>query len=351
MSQWHQRYWAREEPLSWAHRALSALLAPAEWAYRAGVSGRAWAYERGLFRSRVAPIPTLCIGNLTVGGTGKTPVAAWFSARIRERGRSPAVVMRGYGGDEVMVHRMLNPEVPVHASPNRIAGVRRAARAGSDTAILDDAFQHRALRADERVVLIAAEDWREPARLLPRGPWRESPVALRRATLVVVTRKLASRGRADHVLERAARRAPGVPLAQAHLGLSGLTRYEHGKATLEPQIPLEGFSCALAVAGVARPETVFRQLEDAGVRIDECRAFPDHHRYSEEDIKDIGRAAREGPLVVTLKDAVKLRVALPPEVEMHIPLQTVTWESGAEEVERLLDRLLEGAQATRGRNT
>jgi tetraacyldisaccharide 4'-kinase len=344
-SAWYRRLWARDEPANFGQWALLALLAPTEWLYRGGVEARSWAYDRGLLRSTAAALPTICVGNLTVGGTGKTPLAAWFVSALLERGRAPAVVMRGYGGDEVVVHRILNPEVSVIASADRVAGVRAAADAGADSVVLDDAFQHRAIRADQNVVLVAAEDWHDDPRLLPRGPWREGLGALRRATLAVVTRKVAQPAFAAHVAERVAAAAPGVPVARAYLGLSGLVRFEGAAARQQEGLPLGGFRCALAVAGVAKPETVWDQLEAAGVRVDERRAFSDHHRYSAADIEMINKASASGPLVATLKDAVKLKPLLATNTELYVPLQRVEWEDGTAAVDTAIERSLEKRQS------
>lgn len=335
-SAWFVRLWARNR--------LATLLAPAEWLYRGVVGTRSWAYDRGLLRSTAAALPALCVGNLTVGGTGKTPLAAWFASAFLARGRSPAVVMRGYGGDEVVVHQLLNPDVPVIASVDRVAGVRAAADAGADSVVLDDAFQHRAIRADENVVLIAAEDWHDDPRLLPRGPWREGLGALRRATLAVVTRKVAPEADATHVAERVAAAAPGVPVARAHIGLSGLVHFEGAAAMPRELLPLADFRCGLAVAGVAKPETVWSQLEAAGVRIDERRAFSDHHRYSAADIEMMNRASASGPLVATLKDAVKLRPLLARNANLYVPLQRVEWEDGAAAVDATIERTFKKRQ-------
>jgi tetraacyldisaccharide 4'-kinase len=339
MDKWQRRVWRSDEPAGLGGRTLSTLLTPAEWLYRVAVAARNWAYDRQVLRSTAAPIPTLAVGNLTVGGTGKTPVAAWFASCLHARGRRPAIVMRGYGGDEVEVHRLLNPSVPVHVSADRVAGVRCAQVAGADVAVLDDAFQHRAIRAHVYVVLVAAEEWEEAPRLLPRGPWREPLEALGRATMVVATRKIASGTDADRVSERLATLVPAVPRAVAHIGVSALARYQGADAGLGEPFSPRGFRCTLGLAGVARPEAVRQQLQQEGVVIQNWRAFPDHHRYSQADLVRIARDAGPGPLVATLKDAVKLGPALASELDIYVPLQRVVWESGSEHIDCLLARL------------
>ncbi|UCC72721.1 MAG: tetraacyldisaccharide 4'-kinase [Gemmatimonadota bacterium] len=345
MSDWHQRLWTVEGP---GYRLLSALLVPAEMGYRLGVSARAWMYDHGFLSSADAPIPTLAVGNLTVGGTGKTPVTAWFAGTLAARGFAAAVVMRGYGGDEVQVHRLLNPEVPVHVSVDRTEGVRQAQRDGAEMAVLDDAFQHRALRADVNLVLVAAEEWSASRRLLPRGPWREPLTALNRADLVITTRKVAGRGQAAQVTASLGELCPSLPRAEAYIGLAGLASYDGASRQLDTPKPARGLHCALAVAGVARPGAVFAQLAEAGVTVDDHWSFPDHHSYSAEEVERILRRTAGGSLVATLKDAVKLGTALGPEIEIYVPLQTVEWETGREEVDRLLCRLSDVPRSRRG---
>jgi tetraacyldisaccharide 4'-kinase len=336
MSEWHERLWEPETP---AYRAASALLIPAELVYRAGVAARTWMYDRGFLSSVGAPIPALGVGNLTVGGTGKTPLTAWFADALAARGLVPAVVMRGYGGDEVEVHRLLNPEIDVYASADRVEGVRRAEQGGANVVVLDDAFQHRALKADAYVVLVAAEEWSTSPRLLPRGPWREPLTALERASLVVTTRKVATRVAARRVTAELAQLCSAAQTAEAYIGLAGLARYDLASGSLGDPVPLADFHCALAVAGVARPRTVFRQLEEAGASADEWWGLPDHHRYEGKEIVRISQRAEHGPLVATLKDAVKLGAVLGSAVDLYVPLQEVEWESGGETVERLLSGL------------
>lgn len=340
-SVWYRDLWhpeGRAGPLS---RLLSALLVPFEGAYRTATAARSWAYDRHLLRAAAAPIPTLAVGNLTVGGTGKTPITAWFAARLASLGHRPAVVMRGYGEDEVSVHRLLNPGVPVYVAPRRLAGVRDAQRDGAEVAILDDAFQHRAILPHAKVVLLAAEDGLDTPRLLPRGPWRESPAALARATIVVTTRKAATRSAADELAKRISELEPGLPQAQAHLRLAGLAVYDGRTRQMGELRPLAGFRCRLGVAGIAKPETVWKQLNEAGVVVDEPLAFPDHHRYRPQDLQRIRHAAGSGPVIATLKDAVKLGPALGGEVALHVPVQEVSWERGQEEIECLLAKLVE----------
>ncbi|KPK55844.1 MAG: hypothetical protein AMS21_13195 [Gemmatimonas sp. SG8_38_2] len=340
MTEWYHRLWQRDGASGFGYRALTVLLTPAEGAYRAAVSARSWAYDRGVLKSASPPIPTLIVGNLTVGGSGKTPMAAWIARRLEQRGRRPSIVMRGYGDDESDVHRLLNPSLKVYVSPDRVAGVRRAYEEGCDVAVLDDAFQHRAIRAHANIVLVAAEDFSNSPRLLPRGPWRETLKALRRATLVITTRKTASRQEAERVSDQLSRLEPALPQAQACIAVSGMSTYDGAGGTLGEPRALERKRYPLAVAGVAKPETVWAQLREAGLSVGRCRAYPDHHRYTREDVEQISREAAGEAIVATLKDAVKLGPLSGSAVEIHVPLQQVILESGDRELETLLANLL-----------
>jgi tetraacyldisaccharide 4'-kinase len=242
----------------------------------------------------------ISIGNLTVGGTGKTPIAAWVASELNAMGARPAVILRGYGGgDEIEVHRQLNPDIPVIGNPDRVAGVQRAAEEGADIAVLDDAFQHRRIARVADIVLVSADAWNGEVRLLPAGSWREPLSALRRATVVIVTRKAADESRTDAVTQALA--ALAVPIAVARLTLGSLMTLG-GEAK-----PLEtlGEEVVHAVAGIGDSEAFFAQLRSTGARV-VPHAFRDHHAFTGADADRLARAAAGALVVCTLKDAVKL---------------------------------------------
>src|SRR5436309_1283897 len=138
-------------------RGARLALAPPAWLYSSIVRVRGALFDRDVLHAHRSAVPVLSIGNLSVGGTGKTPLAAWAAARLRAAGARPAVLLRGYGGDEPLVHAVLNPEVPVIVDPDRVAAARKALDAGADCAILDDGFQHRRLARIADWVLVSAE--------------------------------------------------------------------------------------------------------------------------------------------------------------------------------------------------
>lgn len=315
-----------------------AALAPASLLYRAATGLRNTMYDRGTLAVAASPIPVISIGNLAVGGSGKTPMAAWMVSALKARGARPAIVMRGYGDDEPRVHALINPDVRVVVNADRAAGVREAAAAGADVAVLDDAFQHRRVARVEDVVLVNADQWREPIRLLPSGPWREAPSALSRASLVMITRKAADGPQAEFLMGRLAPLTRTGLGAVAALELGDLSNVVTGEA--RPLSDIRG-TRVLAAAGIGDPTALATQLRDSGAHV-ELRSFPDHHEYRTADIERLARdASTFDHMVCTLKDAVKLGSRWPHEAP---PLWYVSLrcriEVGVAEVTAMLDRVL-----------
>jgi tetraacyldisaccharide 4'-kinase len=323
-------------------RVARAALYPAEAIYGAVVAVRGAMYNRRLLASHDLALPAVSVGNLTVGGTGKTPISAWLVAQLARRGARPAIVLRDYGGDEALVHGVLNPGTPVVSGADRVDAVRRARVRGADVVVLDDAFQHRRARREADIVLLSADDWVTSRRLLPAGPWRESLSALRRASLVVITRKAAPIEVVDEAWTAADRHAPGVARVAARLAPAALV--DAHEAVSRPLSFLAGLD-VLAVAGVAGPGAFRRQLEDLGARV-RLYVFRDHYPYSADDALRLARAAEQAELVLcTLKDAVKLAPVWPrASAGLWYLSQEVILERGRPEMERLIDDVL-GARA------
>lgn len=325
-----------------ADRALVRALMPLAELYRAVVGVRGRLYDAGALRSHGLALPALSIGNLTVGGTGKTPIAAWAASALRARGGRPAIVLRGYGDDEPLVHAALNPDVPVIATADRVEGARRARDAGADVVVLDDAFQHRRARRDADVVLLSADAWTGSARLLPAGPFREPLSALSRASLAVITRKAASDAAVELLRRAIAHAAPQLPVAEISLAVGALVPVAT-RATVQ-RTPSEPTDIAgtrlLAIAAIGDPTAFKHQLRALGADV-ELAAFPDHHAYTHAEARKLAEhAVRDGRRAVcTLKDAVKLAPLWPPSPLWYVS-QRVSIERGEQELHRLLDRLL-----------
>jgi tetraacyldisaccharide 4'-kinase len=336
---WIPRWWRGETGP--AGEVLRALLAPVEALFATSVAARNTLYDRGVLRPRRASVPVLSVGNLSVGGTGKTPFVAWMASWLEGRGNRPAIVARGYGRDELLLHRLLNPQVPVFATPRRIQGVEIAAAEGRRCALLDDGFQHRRLARDLDIVLIAAESWPRPRRLLPRGAWRERPGALARADLVVVTRKTASPDHAAEVAESARVFAPGRPVAICAILPTRLVQLSD-PSSVYPLEWLEGRE-VLAVSTLAEPDAFHQQLSSAGALVTE-RRFPDHFEFDPSEALEIQRDAEERVMVMTWKEGVKLRTLLPRDARALVLEQEVSFDEGRDDVENLVSAVLEGSR-------
>jgi len=322
-------------------RAIRALLTPAEALYGAAIATRGKLYDWGIFRATEFSVPVLSVGNLSVGGTGKTPVAAWFAHRVSEKGAAPAIVLRGYGGDEIIVHERLNEGIPVIAVADRVRGIRQAIAAGVNVVILDDAFQHRRAGRDADVLLVNADAWLGKPRLLPVGPWREPLRSARRATLVIITRKTADRSAVADVRRALANVAPRVPVAIAHLSPGELRSTATGQT-----LPLHALRGAdlTAIAAIAQPDAFFKQLTELGAVVRPF-SFPDHHAFTRAEARDLAAEAGSSDFVVcTLKDAVKLESLWPAEAgSLWYVSQRLRIEDGQEHIDRLLENLLSPA--------
>jgi tetraacyldisaccharide 4'-kinase len=298
-------------------------------------------YDSGLLSAEKFSVAVVSVGNLSVGGTGKTPVAAWIARALTERGIKPGIVLRGYGGDETLVHQRLNPNVPVVVASDRPRGIRQAIAEGADVVILDDAFQHRRAARNADVVLVDADSWSGAPRLLPAGPWREPLRSARRASLIIITRKSADKATVEAARRAVAAAAPHVPIAMVHL-LPGELRSTSTGQTL-PLHALRGADLT-AIAAIARPESFFRQLTELGAVV-RPHSFPDHHAFTSNEARHLAAQASNSDFVVcTLKDAVKLESIWPAEAgSLWYVSQRLKIEDGQPFIDRMLDDLLSGA--------
>ncbi len=323
------------------------------WLYGAILGIRASLYRKGVFSSHRAGVPVISVGNIASGGTGKTPTVDYLVKLLLAEGRRVAVVSRGYGvrvegvrivcagqgpllppsecGDEPYLLARRNPGAIVVVAPRRRDGVRAAEEElGADVVILDDGFQHLAVRRDLDIVLLDACRPLGNGRPLPAGILRESPSALARADLFLLTRCPDPLG-ADPPL-------PGEILHSRHAlapRAVSLTGQEVAPASLRGRR-------GVAFAGIADPPSFFNALEQAGFELADRIAFADHASYGEAQIALLRRAANGADyLVTTEKDGVKLHSAefAVPCYLMPMDLQIV--EAGALE-QRVLGIVRQG---------
>ncbi len=255
-------------------------------------------------------MPVISVGNITAGGTGKTPIVIALAQTLSSRGMKVAVVSRGYGGtsvkpsDELRMIGRAVPGVVCIANSNRIAGVQDAVeRHGVDVVLLDDAFQHRRVKRDLDVVLVDATCPFGFEYLLPRGTLREPVRNLNRADLIVVTRanQCEEDALAD-ILHRIGRVAPNVPVAECVHKPTKLWKLNN-ESSLDPA----NCTPACLIAGLGNPTAFERTVRELGIEVCGRMFFADHHDYTERDVARICREAGEAACIVTTdKDAVKL---------------------------------------------
>jgi tetraacyldisaccharide 4'-kinase len=315
-----------------------SVLSPLSLAFRGVVALRGQLYESGLFLVQRSPIPVLSVGNITVGGTGKTPIAAWFTSRLVQQGLKPAVVLRGYGGDESLVHKILNPSSAVITSKDRASGIIEAWKSGADVVVLDDAFQHRRASRDVDVVLVSADDWTGEQRLLPAGPYREPLESLSRASLVIITRKAAGDIKVTEVEMAIQHAAPATAVAVASLNLDEIVPW--GESSRRSDLRMLQDKSVLAVAAIGNPEAFFAQLFARGARVTP-EIFPDHHAFTSDEITTIAGRSRDFDYTVcTLKDAVKLGPRWPADARplWYVSLSVIV-ERGEASIDEIITRL------------
>ena len=327
----------------WTSRRIDARLArtallPVSALWWTWMRARRLAYARGWFPVHDLPLPAVAVGNLTVGGSGKTPIAMWIARYYAERGFTPGILLRGYGGgDEAKVHARSLPEAHVVADPDRAAAAERALARGAKVLVLDDAYQRLDLRPDLNVVVVSAETTRAVHWPLPAGPWREGWDALDRADAVIVTRKRASREAAEGLAAELRSKVRG-PVAVAHLGLA---RFE-GLVSARSVAPaaLSGRR-VVAASAIADPEAFVAQTKATGAAV-QVATWKDHHEYRQEDIAWLAHAARRADhVVITEKDAVKLRDHWPSDApEPLVAVLDLTWEEGGDAIAVALEAVV-----------
>jgi tetraacyldisaccharide 4'-kinase len=301
------------------------------------MAARGMAYRYGWLATHDLPLPSVAIGNLTVGGSGKTPVAIWVAQHYVAQGLVPGILLRGYGADETLVHQHAVPEARVIADPDRAAGADRALARGAQVLVLDDAFQRLDVRRDLNIAVVSAETTRAVRWPLPAGPWREGLGALERADAVVVTRKRATLEAALMLAADLQGRVKG-PVAIAHLGL----RYLEGMVSgiRHPASTLAG-KRVVAASGIADPDAFVAQTKATGAAV-QVATWKDHHDYRDEDVAWLAHAAqRADHVVITQKDAVKLRNRWPTSVpEPLVAMLDLEWEEDGEAIAAALDAVV-----------
>lgn len=283
--------------------------------YALGVALRNARFDRGGPAVQRVEVPVVSVGNLTLGGTGKTPMVEWVARWYRAKGVRVAILSRGYGrrggmNDEGQVLSENLPDVPPYEDADRVRGARLAIEESeSQLIVLDDGFQHRRLARDLDIVLLDALEPFGLGRLFPRGLLREPVRSLRRADVVVLSRAdLVGEDERERIRAEAERRAGPLRWAEARHAPRDLV---DPAGESEPIAGLATMSVA-AFCGIGNPEGFRRTLEPLCGRIVDFRTFPDHHPYTSSDVADLTAWARSlgvDLVLTTQKDSVKLRTA------------------------------------------
>jgi tetraacyldisaccharide 4'-kinase len=306
----------------------SIVLPPLSLLYGAITRTRLSLYRRGTFHTTKLDRPVISIGNITTGGTGKTPLVEWVSRKLAGKGKKVCILTRGYGrkdphlqvivsdgygvlaspseaGDEpYLLATNLSGVAAVISSADRIAAGHEAMKDfGSDCFVLDDGFQHLRLARDLNIVTIDATNPWGGGTLLPYGRLRENPEGLRRADCVVITRCDQVKD-LDALRNELMRLTDNRPMFHSHMRTSRVSPLKNGSGTLAPPARIAAFSA------VGNPSSFIEHLRRSGFELASSTSFPDHHDYSQDEIDVITRSAQNAgatALITTAKDAVKLR--------------------------------------------
>jgi tetraacyldisaccharide 4'-kinase len=345
-----------EEPLRPATFLLWLCLAPFGVLYGAGQRLRALLYRSGVLSSYRAPRPVISVGNLTAGGTGKTPVVDVIVRHLLQRGERPAVISRGYGGqirsgvaivsrgdgqgpllaanhcgDEPFLLARRNPYAIVVVAPRRRAGIEAALRDwGATTIILDDGFQHLAVQRDLDILLLDARRPLGNGSVLPAGLLREPPAAHGRAQLCILTR--------DDELAAPAPFATPATLRCRHRLAAEFVTLDGSVSPVKDLVPLR----AVAFAGIAAPEAFFRALQALGLQLTAAIALNDHADFTAATLQKLKQAALTADFFVTTeKDGVKLRASdLPlPCFQALLELEFAPVDQLEQHIDTLLTRM------------
>ena len=327
---------------------VRASLYPAGLCYGALMRLRRWAYRKGVLPSmpatKNAPSPSrpavISVGNITTGGTGKTPMVAWIVRELQSAGRRPGIVLRGYKArqgrsDEAeLLSQLTGAIVIVHA--DRVVGAARALAAGAEVIVLDDGFQHRRLRRDLDIVLIDAADPFGLGYCLPRGLLREPPSALADADAIVITRgDLAGRAELDALRSRLSRLAPKAAIFRAaHKPVAAV---DGAGQRLAPSA-LAGRK-VFAFCGIGNPRSFLHALAELGARVVGQCILEDHSEYTPQLLEELSALAGQAEAqlaVTTQKDYVKIAPN-----QFELPLWQLAIEMDVIEGREQLARMME----------
>lgn len=321
--------------------ALRGALRIAEVPYALAMRYRNRRYACGKAAIHSAGVPVISVGNLTLGGTGKTPLVEWIARKLREANIRVAIVSRGYGGeaggynDEALELELALPDVPHVQNPDRVAAAQVAVEElEMQTLLLDDGFQHRRLARDLDIVLLDATEPFGFEHVFPRGTLREPLAGLARADVVILSRADMLRPESrDRVHARVTKYAPQAAWGEVEHRVAGLLNSAGQQVAADI---LTGKRVA-AFCGIGNPAGFRHTLSTLGCEIVAWREFPDHHNYTREDVTSLSQWGQQADILVcTRKDLVKLRVPTLGGVALWAVNIEIGFLAGQEKLEGLL---------------
>lgn len=310
--------------------------------YRLGVWNRNRQFDSGSSGIESVDAKVISVGNITTGGTGKTPMVIWICQFLERRQTKVAIVSRGYGSkqglpnDEAMELAARLPNVPHVQNPNRVAAAKECINSNSsEVIVLDDGFQHRKLNRDLDIVLIDASNPFGYGFLIPRGLLREPVGSLARADAVVVTRcDRVSSEELDSVRARVANQT-SAPIAFAKTKASALIQFEGSECSIEDAVPGNWF----AFSAIGNPAAFEASLTKLGFNIVDSMRFRDHHHFDKDDLSRIAAAATQSGadrIVCTHKDLVKVDALEVGGIDLFALRVDVEFVEGRELLEKML---------------
>ncbi|MBN2512353.1 MAG: tetraacyldisaccharide 4'-kinase [Sedimentisphaerales bacterium] len=329
---------------------VRALLSCFALVYAAAVRCRNLLYHFGVLRSHAVKVPVISIGNITTGGTGKTPLVIWLCRYLSQKQIRCAVLTRGYKttagemSDEPALLAKSCPGVQVVINPDRVAGAEKAIRDYQpQVLVLDDGFQHRRIQRDLNIVAIDATCPFGYDKLLPAGLLREPLSELKRADAAIITRfDLADAQQASQIEQRIMELAGPIPIARA------LHRHTHAMLTSGQPLPLDKLRTMklFIYCGIGNPQAFMHCLQQDGITIVGSCFFNDHHDYTMQDVKSIAAQARHSGAdmaVCTQKDWVKTAVFCRQieTISFGAMVMELDFAANAEIIESLIDRVIQ----------
>ena len=344
------------EDIWYSNHPLGLVLAPLSWVFCSVASLRRWAYQVNLLKQHTLSVPVIIVGNITVGGTGKTPLVIWLANYLKKQGYQPGIVSRGYKGQAHRWPQQVRPDsdphvvgdeaillashtdCPIAVAPQRILAVNTLLeKYNCNVIISDDGLQHYAMPRDIEISVLDEVRRYGNRRCLPAGPLREPIRRLKKIDFLVV-KGPALRNQFSTAMGANNTKAVSVAEFPMHYNIGLLQHLKYPK--LNQTLAEFRGKTVHAVAGIGHPNRFFNRLRDHGLKL-RCHEFPDHHAYQESDVV----FNDDFPVIMTEKDAVKCR-QFATKHHWYLPIEATLPDLFGEQLLRKLKRIQHGQKIT-----